>query len=1430
MAKNTKTSIHINNNNYFFIELQVNCCNINDKSFICLFKVNEPKNCNCVEEYQTEIDLLFNDVPHNLHEKLLTGSLADFTVEEITNLPTSLLYFLPINKLAVLSGSHLASLIITHEDHTPIAKKILQSIKTDQQRIEFLNFLVLNVIKNEKILDFIGETVYKWNYDIKDGKFQKLSNICGYALARLWTPYVITTTKNISTRLLTLLAEVEQKQKQRTLCNKYTQINWKNLPKNVRRLWSFLSVYQSYPNPLNKWTVQQTALQYTFLLPDFNNNELFLIPFDELSKNALYDIDFDIAQARFLFSLLMENSTLKDIKILYPTFFFKLSPLQIDKFEPEEWANETDILSLEKIHLSYPAAKQIFNKIASDRLSKKNINGYYKWTSDDLRHLPLVYTQPATSFLKFCATPPSIQSLIAVDSYMLSNRQAFYLSGCSSMLSFPSNDPKLLLDLKYMIKAVPVSSLLCIDSGNINYPLMSHLISLIDNHNLPMAFYLLNITNPVKHTCFIKEMLKNKHNILFDQLAPSDVPGPIFDILKQLYSVYTDRIDKLPKHILNVILENNDLLAKWTGNDSAFTKGLYNGYSCNFIRRLSSVKFIILISNYNAYLKRNGKVFPKNLQVCVAEAFINYLKLKSKLTADLNIHLETWEVEAVQGFVLTTLPIDVIVNSNSSDNILYSIGQLSFPELMIASQPQKLSLVVDQYITNILENRSTLSFEHLHILGNLIHFIPTTYLSVVDEQAFKLMLESGLIDTRICIDSLAKAKWADLLIKAFGNIENWSSDTLVTLSDFLIVLNQDQLNAIPDMSRLNSSDIILTRYADEIEFLSNNIPFYKGCELILGDQYKDFTNSLSTLINFHLTSMQIQLQMINPINYNLNDQNQTVIMSSEAKGKISKPNVLISLPKSDDLNKLSMKNNMYNKFFGGKQKQNVNDFLNIKKNIQVTTTPTEEETINIFSVNQQISVVNKSTSILEVEHLTTTSPTFSTLNSSKYDQSLKHLGSDQFTEKPFDETFIPLLSTNHSKVSNNKSDTDYEMQLAINNSKLIINAVHFQDITENRKKFHDDFKTNVYNISSNHSLSSEIIEISTMRNNKSYKNQGQQKKRSLTLFFDTEVQISCEALKMLGPASVTSLQFDSIIHSMSDEELENCVDLLGSFDINPKLARHIWSRTKEKTALHTYGSVLSGLSVNDIRILDLNIDRPWSLELIHLFSKYIKTDKIGEEIIKQFLTKSKANMPSHLWGSFGSLICKLPPRIFKIIMPNKELFWKTSSAFNTITSCDMSCINNLASIAVSVIGQSNTWKTAEVERMGMILAGINITQWQLLLNLNPKALEGLSSNTIKCLNEQQIKLMDGSHMKYLTPKSANALLENHSELLDFQTKEILSQLVNFEIKVDYSINVFESRNDYSIEMQAHSIAPAVQVLSFSILIAIILVFFLNITV
>lgn len=47
------------------------------------------------------------------------------------------------------------------------------------------------------------------------------------------------------------------------------------------------------------------------------------------------------------------------------------------------------------------------------------------------------------------------------------------------------------------------------------------------------------------------------------------------------------------------------------------------------------------------------------------------------------------------------------------------------------------------------------------------------------------------------------------------------------------------------------------------------------------------------------------------------------------------------------------------------------------------------------------------------------------------------------------------------------------------------------------------------------------------------------------------------------------------------------------------------------------------------------------------------------------------------------------------------------------------------------------------------------------------------------------QLMNDFHIKHLTPKSAQTLLEIHSNLLDIQTSEMLLKLVHFEIKMDW---------------------------------------------
>lgn len=50
-------------------------------------------------------------------------------------------------------------------------------------------------------------------------------------------------------------------------------------------------------------------------------------------------------------------------------------------------------------------------------------------------------------------------------------------------------------------------------------------------------------------------------------------------------------------------------------------------------------------------------------------------------------------------------------------------------------------------------------------------------------------------------------------------------------------------------------------------------------------------------------------------------------------------------------------------------------------------------------------------------------------------------------------------------------------------------------------------------------------------------------------------------------------------------------------------------------------------------------------------------------------------------------------------------------------------------------------------------------------------------------------------MKHLTPKSAQTLLENHSKLIDIQSKETLFKIVNFEIKDNgHSVLIFDEES------------------------------------
>lgn len=63
-------------------------------------------------EFQNELDAIFNNVPLQLGEKLIIGSLADLTADEINKLPTNLLYFLPVIQLNTMFAVYFLTLYL----------------------------------------------------------------------------------------------------------------------------------------------------------------------------------------------------------------------------------------------------------------------------------------------------------------------------------------------------------------------------------------------------------------------------------------------------------------------------------------------------------------------------------------------------------------------------------------------------------------------------------------------------------------------------------------------------------------------------------------------------------------------------------------------------------------------------------------------------------------------------------------------------------------------------------------------------------------------------------------------------------------------------------------------------------------------------------------------------------------------------------------------------------------------------------------------------------------------------------------------------------------------------------------------------------------------------------------------------------------------
>lgn len=160
------------------------------------------------------------------------------------------------------------------------------------------------------------------------------------------------------------------------------------------------------------------------------------------------------------------------------------------------------------------------------------------------------------------------------------------------------------------------------------------------------------------------------------------------------------------------------------------------------------------------------------MQYCSQKALTRYLKLKASLrhwsddSAGLLNLLELFEVRAVGGYILASLPLDVIQSALLKNHILREIGTLPLDQLLTATSLPNLRVLANLFGQHTRE----LHLREMAELGNLIWFLDAEHARRINPAHFKLFLElKEPGEPRApCFTAQQREFWRELLMQALG--------------------------------------------------------------------------------------------------------------------------------------------------------------------------------------------------------------------------------------------------------------------------------------------------------------------------------------------------------------------------------------------------------------------------------------------------------------------------------------------------------------------------------------------------------------------------------------------------------------------------------------------------------------------------------------
>lgn len=894
-----------------------------------------------------------------------------------------------------------------------------------------------------------------------------------------------------------------------------------------------------------------------------------------------------------------------------------------------------------------------------------------------------------------------------------------------------------------------------------------------------------------------------------------------------------ERLNAVPLGTLSAVLGSarRELAASggerlvWTSDtllsaDRPLVRGALLGLSCPDVVAMDLVDLPVVLDAFNHRLREAGLGFPKRLHHCVQRALEDYLDVKwrirqLKYPTPLIAALEPSDIQAFGGYVLATLKPNHIQQSAHAELILTTIGAMSPQELLSAVPRLELLEGLALQLVDLHRARRSVGARCLFALGNLHMFLPPDVVTAIEPAAWKLFVEASAGRPKslaVCANSEQRDAWHRLAIKTFGAPTQWSPGVVAALGDLLAAMPVDVLSSVRMASWRDAADTLAERtlyhLPTHVTGSDHPLAFVEVCRALLyPEEQPPYYWAVRALERFYLRAASGLLDSVEyadklvrrlkqrsaRLHPSLQPRNAAVSSTTTTTTTPSTTTVEALAEEPSTETSTTTTTTTENPFGGWGNDEDFDSFLvsspgwledMLTTTTQSTTLPTLPT--EVAPAPKTVIVHDDETALSSSEEAATTLTPASPVGQEESSSPVPTESILVPVDESQPEVALDAASPTSSSTAAPRTTTSDDMHSADTLPSLIA-----------PNKATANLSVAVDGADKPHSGFSPAEEANLVRRRRGAGDFSDEMEHQIGR--DVQLQVTCDAVRTLGAASSLALVLGDPEH-MLDAEVLDCIEDLGRLRLGSKLTRNLWSKIPESVRTERVadmGRLVMGMSVSEVPQLNLNLSHDRALDTLSLIGQHIMDPKVLDAVAQHLESQNPGLRavagaaepsvpdvdPDSLLVALGPVLCSLSLDLQRTLLSRRGALLHAARSLQGVRLlCNNTCLGELARAAVSdaALGPASTWSAEDVNDMGVIIAGLDISQLQQLhrpVTDVEQPVSGITAAAVACMLPEQIMAL-GDHLAMLSPVAASAVTPVHLHLLPTRHEAYLVRIRN----------------------------------------------------